>query len=124
MARMRDVVAVRWQAILPAALLASIAMAAPARAQGGACNVTPNPLEAIQPGTLTATGLPTAGVVALYTYFTYDGRTSGYGDTDITVSPDGTYSQPVEWEQSGKAGYRFLDDATGALLAACNVRVK
>jgi hypothetical protein len=114
----------RWQAILPAAFLASIAMAAPARAQGGTCDVTPNPIEAIQPGTLTATGLPAVSPVALYAYFTYDGRTSGYGEQDITVSPDGTYAQPVEWEQSGKAGYRFLDDVTGALLASCNVRVK
>jgi hypothetical protein len=108
-----------------AAVLVLALVAVPASARtSGACQVTPSPLHAIQPGTLTATGLPATGVTALYTYFVYDGKTSAYGEQDVTVSPDGTYSQPVEWELSGKAEYRFLDDATGGLLASCNVLVK
>jgi hypothetical protein len=110
--------------VLTAAALAALTTTAPAAAaQRASCNVTPQPLEAIQQGTLTATGLP-AAPVELYTYFVYDGRTETYGDTDITPAPDGTWTQPAEWEESGKAEYRFILTATGALLASCNVTVK
>jgi len=88
------------------------------------CTVTPHPLEALEVGTLTATGLPAGVPVALYTGFVYDGHPTGYSDVDITPDPDGSWSEPVVWSLSGKAQYRFVNDASGIALASCNVLVK
>jgi hypothetical protein len=108
-----------------AIVFALVFCAAPsAHATGASCDVSPNPLHVLQQGTLSAVGLPTDVTVALYTYFTYDGHTSGYGDVVITPNPDGSYSQSVEWDLSGKVTYKFENDVTSALLASCTDRVQ
>jgi hypothetical protein len=108
-----------------ALVFALVFCAAPsAHATGASCNVTPNPLHVLQQGTLSATALPTDVTVALYTYFTYNGHTDSYGDVVITPNPDGSYSQSVEWDLSGKVTYKFVNDVTSALLASCTDRVQ
>jgi len=102
-----------------------LALTVPAYANAStSCTVAPHPLEALQVGTLTATGLPTDVPVALYTGFVYDGHATGYSDIDITPDPDGSWSEPVVWSLSGKAQYQFVNDASEVALASCSVLVK
>ena len=104
-------------------IVAAVLVPSAAHASGASCTITPVPLEAIQPATLTATGLPVNQPVYLETYFRYDGKNQSYGSTQVTVNPDGTWSQNFDWEFSGRLTFEF-NSAADVTFASCSVTVK